>query len=157
MACVVCGKPLPLGKKLYCCWRCSTVKAKQTFEECNSPIGAPGVELSTGTVGTIQELRVCADLLRRGYPVFRAVSSHEVFDVLAIISGVPIKIEVTTGYHGRKSRLTHGKTKKNFHRFNVLAIVDSAGLIIYRPALNEVEAVALDMAKRMPIFPLLPV
>lgn len=52
--------------------------------------------LSTATLGALSELRVAADLLRRGFYVFRAVSPTGPCDLIFIYDK-PFTVEVRTG------------------------------------------------------------
>lgn len=61
--------------------------------------------LATGTVGAIGELRVCVDLLAKGYEVFRAVSPSCSCDLLVLKSGVVTRIEVRTSYRTRSGKV----------------------------------------------------
>src|SRR3990167_7042344 len=58
--------------------------------------------LKSGTVGAYQELREAADLLSKGYDVFRAVSPSCTCDLIALNSSVAIKVEVRTGHINAK-------------------------------------------------------
>ena len=55
-------------------------------------------DLSFGQIGALGELAVCADLLSRGYEVFRAVSPSCSVDVIAQKNGKISRVEVKTGY-----------------------------------------------------------
>jgi hypothetical protein len=61
--------------------------------------------LTTGTTGAIGELAAGADLLRRGYEVFRALSPSCSCDLVAVRDGQILRIEVRTG--NRNSRTGH--------------------------------------------------
>lgn len=54
--------------------------------------------LSSGTVGAISELIISADLMRKGYSIFRALSPSCFCDVIAIKNDRILKIEIRTGY-----------------------------------------------------------
>ena len=54
----------------------------------------PGI--STSTVGTISELIVAVDLLKRGYDVFRALSPTCSCDLAFITNGRLVRVEVRT-------------------------------------------------------------
>ena len=59
--------------------------------------------LNTGTVGAIAELVISAELMRNGYEVYRALSSHCRCDILAVKNGVVNEIEIRSGlYYNRK-------------------------------------------------------
>jgi len=82
--CSTCNEPfLGTFNQIYCSKNCSTYR--QTY---------PG--LSRGTAGAISELIVCADLLKKGYEVFRAVSQSCSCDLLISKNGVIKRLEVRT-------------------------------------------------------------
>lgn len=54
-------------------------------------------DVSRSTVGAISELRVCYDLMRRGFDVFRAMSPNSHADVIAIKNNIIYQLEVRTG------------------------------------------------------------
>lgn len=54
--------------------------------------------LSCGTVGALSEILVSADLLKKGYAVFRSLSPACFCDLIAIKGDEMKKIEVRTGY-----------------------------------------------------------
>jgi len=61
----------------------------------NTPDGEP---IAPATAGAIGELRVCADLMERGFEVFRALSqARHSCDIVALRNGLMLRIEVRTG------------------------------------------------------------
>lgn len=94
--------------------------------------------ISPGTVGAIAEMLVCADLLRRGYDVFRAVSPNSPADLVVLYEHKLYSIEVRTGY--RKFAGSDGYVVTNPRHFaNILAVVihgdGGTPEIFYTPAL----------------------
>lgn len=88
--------------------------------------------ITTGTIGTIAELEVCCDLLKKGYEVFRAVSSSCSCDLAILKNGVLKRIEVKTGYRTRINSLYYPKSNKT----DIMAIViHKEQKIIYEPEL----------------------
>jgi Holliday junction resolvase-like predicted endonuclease len=53
--------------------------------------------LSRGNTGAVSELVVCADLLKKGYEVFRSVSPSSSCDLIVLKDGKTLTIEVRTG------------------------------------------------------------
>ena len=54
--------------------------------------------IAPATVGAIGELRVCADLLERGYEVFRALDqARHSCDLIALKGNLILRIEVRSG------------------------------------------------------------
>ena len=96
----------------------------------NIALAGPPLPLAVGTVGAIHELAVSADLLRRGYAVFRALSPSCSCDLVIMKNGVLQRVEVTSG--------RHTKTKiewlpKDPAKFDLLAVVTRDGQIHYTP------------------------
>lgn len=89
-----------------------------------------GLKLSTGVVGTINELRVCVDLLLKGYEVFRSVSSMCSCDLAILKDGKLLRLEVKTGYYLTNMKL--GKPQIRGQKFDILAIV-TRDKIHYQP------------------------
>ena len=125
-SCVKCGveyKP-KIGYQKYCSRKCSATKYNGKF---------PG--LATATVGAIGELEVCADLLKKGFSVFRAVSASCSCDLAVLKDHQLIRVEVTTGYRNpAKDRMYY--PKKDTSKFDVLAVSLPDG-IYYSPSLDR--------------------
>jgi hypothetical protein len=90
----------------------------------------PGV--TTGTAGAISELRAACDLMRSGYPTFRALSPSCPCDLIVLTMLGPVRIEVRTQCVGVKS--TYLKSSKDKGRQDVFAFVGDTE-ITYDPAL----------------------
>jgi Holliday junction resolvase len=101
-------------------------------------------KISTGKTGAISELLVCANLLEKGYEVFRSVSQDCSCDLLAMKDNKILKIEVKTVAINKNGSLNYGIAKKNINRFDILAnVVD--GIILYQE--QSVVAYNLDNKK----------
>jgi hypothetical protein len=59
------------------------------------------VFLGTGATGARSELIICADLIRLGYEVFRAVSPQCSCDLMILRKGIAERVEVRTGRRTR--------------------------------------------------------
>lgn len=115
---------------LYCSDRCST----QHYNDRNyHSVGK--LDIPTGTIGAISELVISADLLRRGFAVFRAVSPSCSCDLAVLKDGKLFRVEVTTGYVVA-GKLSHSK-KKDKGKWDLLGIVDRQGRITYEPPFND--------------------
>lgn len=90
-----------------------------------------GVSLSSGTVGALHELLVAADLLRRGYAVFRALSQSAPCDLAILLGPRLFRVEVTTGYRNASGYVSSPKRKHEREKWDVLAIVLHDGEILY--------------------------
>ena len=89
--------------------------------------------LSPSTLGAINELRVCADLLLKGYEVFRSVSPGSSCDLAILKEGKLIRIEVKTAHLKSNGKLMNPVKK---HRADVVALVFPES-ITYIPDLSE--------------------
>jgi hypothetical protein len=90
-----------------------------------------GQGLSPGTVGAVGELMVAADLMQRGYHVFRALSPNAPCDLIAFRSGqTAVKVEVKTGYRKADGTLAHALP---VHPIDVLAVALIGGEVVYEP------------------------
>lgn len=82
--------------------------------------------------GTIGELLVSADLLARGYAVFRAMSPACPCDLIAMRSSEVTRVEVRTGSVSTAGTLSTSLQPKDDGRFDVLAVA-VAGQVGYLP------------------------
>jgi hypothetical protein len=101
--CHVCGEQFESHVKTakYCSRECRLKKAR----EYTGRSVVDGVSLSTGTVGALSEMRVCADLLSKGYATFRALSPACFCDAVAIKGGKSYSLEIRTGYRSMTGKL----------------------------------------------------
>lgn len=112
--CVTCQQPfLTNRQRKYCSDACA-------YERTTDLVG----RLSTGVVGAIGELVVSADLMRRGYAVFRAVSPSCYSDLIAKKDGRVLEIEVRTMHRGRNGKPYF--SRKLHADINCLALWDRA-------------------------------
>ena len=89
---------------------------------------------STGTKGAIQELKVSADLLRKGYQVFRSVSPSSHCDLVRIDKkGVMERVEVRSAIKNNAGKLFVSKNGK----YDIMASV-FRNKIIYSHFYKEV-------------------
>lgn len=85
----------------------------------------------THKLGGIGELTVCANLLRSGFSVFRAVADHEDCDVVAIKGGKVYRVEVRTCRRGPGGKIFYPKGDPA--KYDVMAAVDHFGGVTYIP------------------------
>lgn len=124
--CSMCGEKFTTRLKLqkYCGLECS--------KESNSYISI-ATGLPTGTVGAISDLIVCADLLKKGYEVFRSVSQSCSCDLAILKNGHLLRVEVKTGYStARGKRFTNKPSHPE--KFDILAVAYHDG-VKYEPDL----------------------
>lgn len=92
-------------------------------------------QVPSGTVGAIHELAVCADLMKRGFHVFRAVSPSCVCDIAVLAGERLLRVEVTTGNVSGNGTLHY--PSKDQSRFDLLAVV-SGEAVHYMPPIETV-------------------
>lgn len=138
--CRVCGKPIPESRKryrsFYCSHGCKLSVERNKYRKAN-PVSIVGRAQS----GAVSELLVCADLLRRGFEVFRAVCPACSCDLAVLKDGILQRVEVKTGSRYIKVDGTVMHTYGKGHagiRADILAVVDlDANHIIYTPPFPE--------------------
>jgi hypothetical protein len=92
--------PRNINQKV-CSKACRRAEFVRTYQSHN-----PKTALTSGTVGAIGELLVGADLLARGYEVFRALSPACSCDLAILRDGVLLAVEVRTGYRGKSGKVS---------------------------------------------------
>ena len=110
-------------------------EAERVFEKQKTwAESAPGTvansEVKVSAIGTASELLVSADLIGRGYEVYRALCQHASCDMIAVAGDAMYRVEVKTGYRATK----HCSVRPS-NRFDVLAVVVRGRGIIYSPDL----------------------
>ena len=100
--------------------------------------------LSTGTSGAVAELEVSADLLLRGFEVFRALSPSCSCDLIAQTSSHSFRIQVRTGYvRASDGEYCASIDEQDSCHADILAIVVRAAkgmTISYKALKDEVES-----------------
>lgn len=130
--CRRCQTPIPLQRLRHhaktCSLRCTTRhhNTQRIYLSTRLDLPAP-------TVGALAELVVGADLMRRGYEVFRSLSPAASCD-LAILGPEGLRrVEVRTAY-----RTKHGVQVKTNGRYDLFAaVIHCENLIIYTPPLED--------------------
>lgn len=90
------GYTTRIPHKLFC-----SVKCGNEFSRSKKPdAGVKGIP--TATVGVMAELLACADLMKKGFELYRAVSPSSYSDLIAIKDSITYPIEVRTGYYKTK-------------------------------------------------------
>lgn len=115
-----CGKQFftRQGRARFCSNTCRKEVAAKRFRDRN-----PAPTVSSGTRGAIGELIVCADLLNKGYEVFRSVSPSCSCDLAVLKDGKLLRIEVRTGHWTLGGKLTYSKSPKDLERSDVFAVI----------------------------------
>ncbi len=130
LLCENCNKiiPNPHTFRKYCNEQCQKEFIKKKHEKFESTTK----ELGTTKVGAIQEMLVCADLIKKGYDVFRAICSSCPCDIIILKNNQLLRVEVTTGYITSANGYVKIPTK-DYSKFDILAIVLGNSEIIYDP------------------------
>ena len=79
-----------------------------------------------GNLGAMSELMVCADLLKRGFDVYRSVTRTGLFDLIAAKNGIVCRVEVKTAH-----KLSQGGLSSRF-RPNQIGTHDIAAYVLIR-------------------------
>ena len=129
--CWRCGKVIDSNKQAtakFCSIRCGS---KRHWESIRSDSRAKGSNL-----GAESELIVSADLLHRGFEVYRNVSAWGSSDLVVKNGKSLFTVEVRTGYLDK-----HGKPQLSKKRIksDILAIVVNGPKIVYEPDLPITE------------------
>ena len=87
--------------------------------------------ISKGKVGAIAELIVAADLIKRGYEVFRSVSQDSSSDLLILKHNKAFTVEVKSSVRNRKGKIAvfKGKLKSDI----LASFIHRENVIIYNP------------------------
>lgn len=120
--CKTCGKPfMGYGTKIYCSAGCrKSSNNRQRFD----------AYVPTGSIGALGELLVAADLLRKGFEVFRSVSPSCSADIMIHRDGFSRRVEVRTGCIENSGKILANRV----HRADILAIV-LPDKVLYEPEL----------------------
>lgn len=133
-SCAICGKPIykavtaHYSRRRYCSQTCQTAATRKPQESSWHN------QLCAGTVGAVGELVTAADLLQRGYEVFRSVSPAATCDLLISRNGHILRIEVRTGR--RMARGDIAWPKANPLRADHTAVVIDGSEVQYFPELQ---------------------
>lgn len=128
--CVGCDSPFQTRKthQTYCTVSCRKKAEMGRYASMNARS-----EIATGDVGAAMEMLVCADLLMRGYHVFRSMSPSSPCDIVILAGKVAVRIEVKKGQLSA-SGLPRCKPL-NPDRHDIMATVMADRTIIYEPDL----------------------
>ena len=117
----------------YCSPDCATEYHKNEYRKDNPGRGV----IPSATVGAISELVVAADLMGKGYSVFRALSAACDCDLAVLKEGKLIRVEVTTGSVSRIGGVSW--PTKDESKFDVLAIsIPAQNKITYKPDMPRI-------------------
>ena len=165
--CKNCGKMFTAGvgrngtedarnsRSVYCSRKCGADFQTKRVKELNPHIG----KQSTASTGAISEMIICADLLRRGFSVFRSVSPACECDILILLNGKFARVEVKTAYLLPSGKAMYTLTKGQDEKHDILALVFHAdNRVEYRPTPEEfykVSEIEEEPQLPMPTSPLI--
>lgn len=133
--CIQCNQPYQAttSYQKYCSQGCMHDYHNHTWRGINKT----NPHISSGTTGAISELLVAADLMRKGYNVFRALSQSCPCDLVILKDKQLWRVEVTTGYRSASGKLQHvHKPNINGARYDIVAYaVRASDEIVYDPPL----------------------
>jgi hypothetical protein len=124
--CATCGNPVATAKRRYCSDRCYP----------HLPAKVAPRTVSPSTLGAISELVASANLARKGFDVFRAISPACPCDLIAFKGGVSVRVEVRTAYVAHDGCIRAGIYTKDKGSFDVLAAVIDGTQVAYWPELD---------------------
>lgn len=133
--CIECGRRFTPRNKThrFCVAQC---RSASNLRKNPYPSLANTLNISSGTVGALNELRVAVDLMMKGFHVFRALSPACPCDLLAFQGKTLLRIEVKTAYRSATTnKLIRPPLQEQRGRdFDILACV-LLNEIIYEPDL----------------------
>lgn len=137
-SCEVCGTKFEgrTRTQKYCSEGCQQIRWRAKWRDRNP---TDPIKLNTNTVGALHELIVCADLLQKGFAVFRAVSPSAPCDLAVLRGSQLLRIEVRTGQNTAGGVLWPKSSRDQCdHYAVVLRDRDNIRKIHYSPPLPEV-------------------
>ena len=119
-------------RKIYCSTKCQRIK----FAYQNTPWIKEN-KISKSTVGAIAELIASADLMSKGFQVYRALSPSSDCDILAEKEHKVYKFEIRTGRYNWKGSLTF--PPKSIKAPNLIIITHNDKKIHYVPPISSLK------------------
>ncbi len=126
--CIICGKKFKGTHNQKTCKPC-----KKENPHYKTLLGRNDLGLCSGTLGALQELRVCIDLMSKKYEVFRALSPSSFCDILAFKEGKFFDIEVRTAHKSPTTGKIYYIQKNIKGHFKALVVGEE---ITYEPELR---------------------
>lgn len=91
-------------------------------------------KLTSHFIGAAAEMAASADLMRRGFPVYRALSFVSAADLVVDIDGRLQRVQVRAARRRQNGALAYGQPAKP-ERHDILALVLPDGQVTYKPDL----------------------
>lgn len=126
-----CNKEIPKTKVRqvkYCSHQCRNLSFKEKYLSSKTAL----IGLTKGKTGAISELKVCVDLLTKGYDAFRAVSASCPCDLVILKNKHLYSVEVKTALKKKNGNLI--TPNANIQADIVAAVFDTE--ILYTPPLD---------------------
>lgn len=126
LKCKQCGKVIEAenkNRRVFCSKKCLNLFGSRNIQKFNYPI-------NTGTLGAISELSVCADLMKKGYLLFKSISPSSPYDLVVDIKGVLHKLEVKTGSIRSNGSLSYYVRPEAI--YDILAVVFVTGIKYFK-------------------------
>lgn len=128
--CITCGETLkqnPARTRKYCSSKC---RSEAYFGK------SPSLNLQTGDKGALSEMLACADLLKRGFHVFRAISPSAPCDLIAMKDTRLIRVEVTT-VRRTTTGVHYNHKRHKSEKYDMLAfVILGEDVIEYEPSIT---------------------
>ena len=133
--CPECGKGFRPSdaRRRYCSRECAAAADRRKWQRHTPKLG-----IAPNSVGAVSELLAAADLLARGYHVFRSLSPSSACDLVAINpnGGAIIRLEVRTGARTKMGDVRFPRKREDVGRSDHYAVVvQGEDVIIYDPPL----------------------
>ncbi len=130
--CPTCSTPLSPARlrrhAIYCSSRCA--KSAETRRHSHERVS---YNTSTGSTGALSEMLVCAEMLRRGYHVFRSISPSCPCDLILMRDGRLIRAEVKSGTVYKKTgRIAYSKPR-NGSAHDMLVVLPDGAIVVDPP------------------------
>jgi len=120
---------------------CSANCREQHYRETTTPRLPFQTPHNRSVVGSASELLACADLLKRGFSVFRAVSGCCSCDIVILKGKTLLRVEVKTAYRNESGRGVCAVNQRQVGQHDILAKVFLVENVIeYTPPLPSLEA-----------------
>lgn len=127
ITCRICGNPISDVRRrrraIYCSYECSRERQRRDYRKRNPIVTG----LPSGVIGALSELRIAADLLQKGYEVFRSVSPACSCDLAVLKDGMLKRIEVRTAHYQGNGKLGITTARLHNSKFEVLALITQDG------------------------------
>lgn len=106
-------------------------------EMANLPLQPVDKSCKLGSIGACAEMVICADLLRRGYDVYRSLSPNADCDLIISFKGKLCRVEVKSAIY-KRGRPMFRRERLDQTKFDMLALAFlRESRVIYQPSLAE--------------------